>query len=137
MPRHNYQNGGCKMMDHDELVRESFERLSNGVSRHRFLSTVAKGMFATIAALTVGSLEARGALASISCCSSTAVECSGCPGGTGPNCPNNYYKCLHPSSNCAYCEWSNGYWLGCNQTKYCTDCIQNGQCWSACTCQSA
>lgn len=148
-----------KMDDHDGLLRKSFESLSNGVSRHRFLEKAAKGIFATMAALALGNVGIQTAFAtwgSCNCCStfSSGYQCGGCPSPGGPQqCPSTSYSygsytpcTYHNCPSNGYCYYDNGWWsCPCgSKTSYCTDCVwlSNGvpQCnynqGTVCTCNA-
>lgn len=140
------------MLDQDhneqELMRRGFERLSNGVSRHRFLAKVAKVILAATATLAAGGLGTQVALATVgACCSCGSPKaCSGCPStassSSSPLCPSASNYTLCSSSQCGYCTWASGYWC-CSSggaTYYCADCafydVTTGHldCSTACTC---
>jgi len=138
------------MLDHDELVRRGFERLSHTASRHQFLEKAAKGLLATLTTLTVGGLTAQTVLANVGCCCDpTAVQCPNCPGQGGKLlCPSGYSTCTCiwdgtkcTSSRCGYCDWHSGYWTCfCGSSGvYCLDCWNGNTCTNPapCTCASS
>jgi hypothetical protein len=88
--------------DRNELdeMRRGFERLSNGVSRHVFLSKAAKAIFAATAALAAGGLGTEVALATVGACclcNMSPRACSGCPStassSSAPLCPEAFRIC--------------------------------------------
>ncbi len=135
------------MMDPNELSRRGLEQLSNVTSRHHFLEKTAKGVAATMAALALGGIGTKSALAGwgqCGCCNSAATPC----GNYGLSCPNSAQSCpsgwglctynTHCTCN-GYCCWTSGYWsCPCNgRTSYCTDCYNGpGTSCRACTCNA-
>ena len=121
----------------DQKIRNGFEKVSNEVSRRRFLRKAIQSVFATLAALAASQTDVKRVLAVPSCCYSPTA-CSNCPSisGGAPYCPSGYSICT--TANCSVvCNYASGYWY-CNPepsiTVRCTDCWNGSSCNSFCTC---
>lgn len=131
--------------DFDKQVSIWSESAVRAVNRRRFLHKAAKGAFATVAGLTLGTfVNIKDAFAITCTCDwACGVQCYG-TGLYHASCPSGCVPCI-PSDNCyncppgqQLCPYSDGSWVSCTGLglgggyKICRDC-RCTSCSSACT----
>ncbi len=123
---------------HLSIFSESFARRLN---RRKALANTAKGLFATVAGITLGQLtNITNAFADSCTCTGNICTCT-----PTNQCPSGCTTCTS-SSGCSYCPWPNGAWVSCsgfgicgNGYRVCIDCkCGSGTCSQStfCTCLS-
>ena len=101
--------------DPDKLVSNVSESIARGMQRRKFLSRSIKGVFATVAALSLGNLAGIKNAFALTCTCDWAFEgqCTG-TGGSQQNCPSGCTTCTKTDSCSNWCNWTNGFWVSCS-----------------------
>jgi hypothetical protein len=121
----------------DEQISLLAEETARKTTRRGAVAKILKGVTATVAALTLGTVAGNEVFATTCICDyPREVICSGC----GPNsCPSGYNVCT-TSSGCGPCVYDTGRWVSCSYGCYfkiCWDCIPvGGNCNQTCGCLS-
>lgn len=140
--------------DFDKQVSIWSESFARRFNRRTMVGSTVKGLFATVAAVTVGQLTNFGnAFAATTCvCDrdwTAGNRCDAygypCPHKTSPNngCPTGCSICTTANGGCSgFCNWSSGHWVSCSNLgsshkgyKLCWDC-KCGTCKHVCSCLS-
>lgn len=135
--------------DIDRHVNLLAESIARGINRRRLFKVGAKGVFATVAGLTLGQLaDVKKAFAATCTCDDNwtkGISCNNlgytCP-ANGANCPSGCSLCAN--GDCSNnCPWQYGQWTSCSGLgscgtgfQVCTDC-KCPDCNHWCTCLSS
>src|SRR5947207_2070983 len=125
--------------DFDKQVSILTEAIARKFHRRQMVGTTVKGLFATVAAATVGQLANVGQAFAATTCTcdegwTTGHRCSywghPCPytSTTATQCPSGCSTCYSPGCN-GWCSYSSGHWVSCSGLgtcgkgyKLCWDC---------------
>lgn len=132
--------------DFDKNISIAAESLARKLNRRKMMTNTIKGVFATVAAATIGQFANIGQAFAVSCtCDdnwTNGSPCNNigypCPSTTG--CPSGCAVCTN--NDCGgWCNYSTGSWISCtglgtcgNGYKKCVDCKCAGTCSKKCTC---
>ena len=133
------------LSDLDRQLSLLAESVARRLNRRRFFVSAAKGVVATVAALTLGQVTGiKRAFANLGCCDGTDCGTTygfACPNTIYPGCPSECTICTSADRCLRGCPHPSGYWtcngLGTCQNgwTYCTDC-KCPRCDQTCTCAS-
>jgi hypothetical protein len=140
--------------DFDKQVSIWTESFARKFNRRKMVGTTVKGLFATVAAATVGQLVNVGQAFAVSCtcdvgwtqghpCDYWGYPCPHTNSMTN-GCPSRMVVCKN--GNCGgWCDYSSGHWVSCSHLgpsgkgyKLCWDCTnKSNPCHPKCSCLSA
>src|SRR5436305_10253533 len=105
--------------DFDKNISIFTESIARRLSRRKMVGTTVKGVFATVAAATIGQVVNLGQAFAVTCtCDqnwTTGHRCGfwgfPCPQNTSltNGCPSSCPVCIRPDCG-GWCEWSSGHW---------------------------
>jgi hypothetical protein len=127
----------------DKHISDVSESVARTLNRRKFLTRSTKGLFVTVAAVTLAQWTAIKDAFAITCDCNWAYgnHCNNCP---GIFCPSGCSICTTSSGCGGVCNYDNGYWTSCSGFgtchhgyRICTDC-KCGGCGRSqvCTCLS-